>query len=439
MSRKQPSTDTSDDYQQAVAMLMPVLFAARALDTNLAAEEQSARAKAWVYLCLRRFFSVDALLKELLRKPLRKREMVVATLLHIGLSRLIEGGDPVYSVVNETVAAAKRAEKGWASGLINAVLRNFLRERDLLLHKQHQHEHLRFDHPQWMVSEFAADWPDNWQQILTHNLVQPPMWLRVNRSRTTRDQYMQQLARQGIDAHAHDGLPQAVRLEQPVAVARLPGFPQGQVSVQDGAAQYAGSLLAPQASHRVLDACAAPGGKSGHLAELVPTAPLTALEISAQRAMLIDQNRKRLGLDFEIVVADAGDLQAWWDGVPFDRILLDAPCSASGVIRRHPDIRLLRRRSDLQQLAAVQLNLLSALWQTLAAGGRLLYVTCSLFRAENDEVVGRFLQQRGDSNVIGLPEEFGCKTRFGRQNLPGEDDMDGFYFSLLEKTETEAR
>jgi len=300
------------------------------------------------------------------------------------------------------------------------------------------------DHPAWLIGRLKHDWPEHWQAILDANNRQAPMWLRVNRRRANPAEYLSSLAAlRGASAEDTGellpGWDQAIRLTVPWPVDELPGFADGVASVQDAAAQVAAPWLLAEGGHRVLDACAAPGGKTAHLLELAPAgATVVAIDTSPERAATITANLARLGLDATVMVGDASKPQDWWDSVPFDRILVDAPCSATGVIRRHPDIKHLRRESDIDTTADLQVGILDALWPLLAPGGRLLYVTCSVLRQENDDVVARFLRGRsGIRESIVLPNnnirDLMERTTHGHQLLPGRSNMDGFFFACMDK------
>jgi 16S rRNA (cytosine967-C5)-methyltransferase len=284
-----------------------------------------------------------------------------------------------------------------------------------------------------MIRRLRRAWPEDWEAILAANDRRPPMWLRVNRQRYERDAWLALLSDQ--EPATAEFAPAAVCLSQPVDVDRLPGFREGAVSVQDAGAQLAAQLLAPRGGERILDACAAPGGKTGHLLELAPDAAVTALDDSATRLRRVEENLERLGLAGQCVSGDAGEPADWWDGEPYDAILLDAPCTASGVVRRHPDIKLLRRDADVAKLAREQERLLAALWPLLAPGGRLLYVTCSVFPEEGDEQIVRFLQATPDARGVPPAElgEWGLARSAGRQLLPGATVTDGFYYACLVK------
>ncbi len=394
--------------------------------------------KMLCYGTLRHHFRLRADLRKLLERPLKARDSVIESLLAIGIFQLIDTRIPDHAAVSMTVEAARLLRRPKYAGLINAVLRNFLRQD--IGRQEAGDDESRFNHPAWFIDALRADWPDDWQQILEANNDRAPMWLRVNQNRTTTADYIDRLA-QVDDGHGVlSGFIHAIRLAKPVPVAELPGFADGDVSVQDAAAQIAAPWLLMGGGSRILDACAAPGGKTGHLLELAsPDSVLTAIELDPERLASIHENLERLRLDATVLAADASKPKEWWDGQPFDRILLDVPCSASGVIRRHPDIKLLRRESDIEALAGLQTRLLDALWPLLAPSGRLLYVTCSVLAAENDAVVGDFLARHSNAredrlllnyNIRDLMVEKTC----GVQVMPGSQGLDGFYFACLERT-----
>ncbi|MBT8444126.1 MAG: 16S rRNA (cytosine(967)-C(5))-methyltransferase RsmB, partial [Gammaproteobacteria bacterium] len=327
-----------------------------------------------------------------------------------------------------------------AAGLINAALRRFARDSNELLSHALAHDEGRYVQPQWLIDRMRADWPERWSGALAASLEQPPMWLRVNASRTTPAEYRERLlAEAGVDATLHDAFPDALRLERPMAVSALPGFAAGDVSVQDAAAQLAADLLASEPGMRVLDACAAPGGKTLHLLERAGgQLDLVAVDADAARNTLVEDNLARVGYGAEVLTEDALKIEPWAGERRFDRILVDAPCSATGVIRRHPDIKFLRRAKDIRPLSEQQLAMLDSLWPLLAPNGRLLYATCSMLRQENDAVVSRFLDAHPNAAVIeaGPEPAMRCTVPFdgpGLQLLPGAADTDGFYYALMER------
>lgn len=369
----------------------------------------------------------------LLHKALKHKDSDVQQLILVGLYQLNYLNTPAHAAVAETVAAARALGKDWAANLVNALLRSFQRAPDRYLAAADADLAARWSHPRWWITELQSAWPDHWTDIAAANNQHPPMTLRVNIQRVSRDDYHAALQDAGLIARSHVHAPSALTLAQAVDVARLPGFAAGQVSVQDAAAQLAAGLLDLAPGQRVLDACAAPGGKSAHLLESVPQLRLLALDSAAARLTRLHDTLRRLQLQAEVQVGDAGAPQTWWDGEPFDRILLDAPCSGSGVIRRHPDIKMLRQSSDIASLAQGQRRLLDALWPLLAPGGILLYATCSVLPTENRQNIAAFLAAHADAADQRIEAAWGHAQTPGRQILPGETDMDGFYYARLVK------
>ena len=384
-----------------------------------------------VYGSLRRWFSLRSRLRELLSRPLRKRDFVVECLLVSGCHQLWGMSLPAHAVVDQSVLACPALGCDWAKGLVNALLR---RAAQLPPTAGLKDEEAGFDHPRWLVEALRAAWPDDWRDLLMANQQHPPLTVRVNLLRGSAKDYRTRLSAAGLAATEHVLVPSALSLAQAVPVGLLPGFAQGDASVQDAAAQLAAPLLGLQPGARILDACAAPGGKTTHLLEqAADPARCLALDVSAERLRGIHQNVTRLGLACEVACADARNPEDWWDGVPWTHILLDAPCSGTGVIRRHPDIKLHREPADIDALVELQRALLEGLWPTLAPGGRLLYVTCSVLPAENESQVARFCAEHEDCVVIPLAGPWGRATGHGRQVLTGEHDMDGFFFCLMQK------
>lgn len=393
------------------------------------------------YGALRHHFRLREQLGLLLDRPLKKRDKVIESLLAIGFFQLTDTRVPDHAAVTMTVEAARLLRRPKFAGLINAVLRNFQRKN--IATEAPRSDESTYNHPKWLIEMLKRDWPDDWQTILAANNDRAPMWLRVNAARTTVDAYREALASvvapEDALAQTLEVVPQAIRLGMPMPVDKLPGFADGLVSVQDAAAQLAAPWLLHDGGQRVLDACAAPGGKTGHLLELLGAeSDLIAIDIEEGRLTRVRENLGRQGFDATVVAADASDVESWWDGRLFDRILLDAPCSASGVIRRHPDIKVLRREADIATLAALQRDILEALWQTLAPGGRLLYVTCSVLATENEAVIGGFLDAHSDASEDKVLHNYNIRAlmyerRHGHQVLPGTEGLDGFYFAALEK------
>ncbi|HEX7111129.1 MAG TPA: 16S rRNA (cytosine(967)-C(5))-methyltransferase RsmB [Mizugakiibacter sp.] len=377
----------------------------------------------------------DRALDRLLEQPLRAREPALHALLVLGLVQLEVLAMAPYAAVAGTVEATRALKRPHFAGLVNAVLRRWQRERATRLAALDADAVARHAHPVWLIEALRADWPAEAERVLAANNAAAPPMLRVNRRRATREEAIAALREAGVAAQPHAWLADALMLETSVDVARLPGFAGGRLAVQDGAAQLAADLVDARAGMRVLDACAAPGGKACHLLERADL-ELLALERDPARLARVRENLDRLGLVAELHAGDAGDPAAWWDSRPFDRILIDAPCSATGVIRRRSDVKLHRRAADIPALAAEQARLLAVLWPLLAAGGRLVYATCSVLRAENAAIVDGFLAARADARPITPTLPAGRADGAGWQLLPGDDGLDGMYYAVLEKRET---
>ena len=395
--------------------------------------------RSLAYGAVRGYYRHEAILGSLLSAPVRSLDFLVRALLSVALFELEDARTPEYAVVDAAVKTAKATDAARAAGLINAVLRRYLRERKAIDAEIASNPVQRHAAPIWLADRLRADWPVRWTQLLAAGDAQAPMWLRVNRRLGTADDYLQQLRAAGIGARAETRVPQAVLLDSPCDVHALPGFADGWVSVQDLAGQCVLFPLKLEAGQRVLDACAAPGGKTALIAEREPQlAKLVAVDISPTRLERVRENLKRGNLSADVIAADAGTPAAWWDGVPFDRILLDAPCSALGVIRRHPDIRIRKSPAEIDKLPRLQARLLSAVWGMLAPGGRLVYATCTVTRSENREVIAALLRSTADARIVPAEEwgdwpGFGEADEFGRQILPGEAGADGFYYAALNK------
>lgn len=392
-----------------------------------------AHATHLAYGVLRWLSALEWLSGELLQRPLKNKDRDIQRLVWLGIFQLWKDGTPPHAAINETAGCARLLGKSWAVGLVNAVLRRFQREQQKLLRGLQQHRE-RFAHPQWMLEAIQQDWPDQWESILRANNQQPPLWLRLN-ARHDRAAVIAALQEHDFQVSPHPATEDACRIEPARPVSAIPGFFDGHLSVQDPAAQLAASILDTCAGQRVLDACAAPGGKTAHLLEKVDQLQLLALDRSHYRLQRVQENLERLGLSGTAVLkdADASQPDDWWDGKPFDRILLDAPCTATGVIRRHPEIKWLRSPAQVGEAVDVQARLLRALWPLLAPGGILVYATCSVLSAENSHQAGRFLDETPDAEHLPLEAEWGRKVNYGRQILPGDQDMDGFYYARLRK------
>ena len=380
-----------------------------------------------VYGSLRYLGRLDAWLEALLQRPLTDPQL--GWLLRVALYQLAFTRAPAHAVVHNAVTAAG---EGWRGGLANAVLRNFQRRRAEL--DKHADASLtgRWSHPAWWINKVQADYPEHWQAILQAGLMHPPFTLRVNTRRSNTENYLQRLTEAGMPAQQTGAC--ALTLEKAVAVQALPGFAEGEVSIQDAGAQWAAPLLDVQAGQRVLDACAAPGGKTGHLLETADV-NVTALDIDASRLSRVQENLDRLGLVAQLMQGDAAEPSAWWDGQLFDRILADVPCSASGVVRRNPDIKWLRREDDIAGFARQQATMLDALWPLLACGGKLLYVTCSIFPEENALQVEAFIDRQNTISRAkkGVNEVERCPLPVNNGQILPDATHDGFFYALLRK------
>lgn len=371
----------------------------------------------------------------LLAKPLKRKDSDIYLLMQLGVFQLAYTRVADHAAVDTTVAAVKKMGKPWAKGLVNAVLRNYQRQSDTLMAALDEPASL--SHPQWLLKCFKKDWPEHWQAIVEQGNQQAPMTLRVNLAKDNRDAYLEKLMAADIAATAIEGIDSAITLQAPIPVQSLPGFDKGLVSVQDAAPQLSAFLLGEGAGLRLLDACSAPGGKTAHALEQGQWTQVIALDQDADRLARVGDTLERLQLSdrCELHCADASDTGQWWDGKTFDTILLDAPCSGTGVIRRHPDIKLLRRESDIDQLVKAQRALLGALWGTLAPGGRLLYATCSILKCENEQQIHWFTDEHADASLVEFDLPVGMlRDNAGYQILPGEQGMDGFFYGLLVKS-----
>ncbi|EZI27097.1 16S rRNA (cytosine(967)-C(5))-methyltransferase RsmB [Pseudomonas extremaustralis] len=377
---------------------------------------------------------LSALAAKLLQKPFKAADADVEALLLVGLYQLLYTRVPAHAAIGETVGCAEKLKKPWAKALLNAVLRRAQRESEALLAELEHDPVVRTAHPRWLQKSLKAFWPEQWEGICAANNAHPPMILRVNRRHHCRDAYLQLLTDAGIAAKPCVYSTDGIVLEAAADVRSLPGFAEGWISVQDEAAQLAADLLDLAPGQRVLDACCAPGGKTCHILEVQKDlAGVVAVDLEAKRLVRVRENLARLGLSAELIAADGRDTATWWDGKPFQRILLDAPCSATGVIRRHPDIKLTRQPDDIAALAVLQGELLDALWPTLEVGGILLYATCSTLPTENTEVIQAFLARTSGARELDLATTAGIKQPHGRQLLAQEGGHDGFYYAKLIK------
>lgn len=399
-------------------------------------EGHSDQDKAWiqemVYGVLRQLPLLQYWLRILLDKPLKKRFKVLEHLIMVGFYQLAFTRVSTHAAVSETVSATKALNCQSLKGLVNAVLRNFIRQELEL--KMPEDTQITSGLPKWLYKKLAAAYPRKLDNIIQQIQHKPPIWLRVNTSKISRQKYTEELTRQNIDFDVETPQVDGLVLAKTRDITTLPGFNEGWFAVQDGAAQLAAHYLAPQKNDRVLDCCAAPGGKTCHLVEVQPSLKeCVALEVDAKRAMRIEENLTRLGHTATLVTGDALTPQQWWDGNQFDRILLDAPCSATGIIRRHPDVKWLRKSADIAVLVDLQSQILDTIWSLLKPGGTLLYATCSILPEENSQQVSEFLQRTANAELDPINAEE-TNSSPGRQILPGEGQMDGFYYARLLKS-----
>ena len=422
----------------AAARVLGAVLRGRSLKAELASAlpaladpRDRALLEAICFSALRQRARYDAALRAWMQRPPGARDGELRGLLLAGFAQLDALGLPAHAALSATVEAARALGRTHQAGMVNALLRRA--QRDGVPASAAD-----ATWPDWLRAQVRADWPDQADAIFAASAAPAPTWLRVNRRRGTVEAYAQRLHEAGVEAEAVDGLPDALRIDAPVSPMALPGFADGAISVQDAAAQRVADALspppgAPASGRRVLDACAAPGGKSAHLLERAPSLRLTAIDVDARRLRRVRETFERLGLGAgaRLLAADAADTDTWWDGEPYDAILVDAPCSATGIVRRQPDVLLHRRASDLAALCALQARLLDALWPLLAPGGVLLYATCSILRQENGQQVDAFLARTADATAVELAPGFGHAAGPGRQRLPGEAGMDGFFYARL--------
>jgi 16S rRNA (cytosine967-C5)-methyltransferase len=433
--------DGSEPRATAARVLAAVMADRRSLSASLPGHlatlsdpKDRALAQEICYGVLRWLPRLDFWLRRLLTRPMERQDPIVLALLLAGLYQARYLHVPPHAAVAATAEACRRLKKAWAVPLVNAVLRRFLATREASIESPSP-ESARFAHPEWLLCAFRRAWPRDWEAIAAANNQAPPMAIRVNSRRAGRDAYRVELRDAEIPASPAPYADQGLLLASPIEATALPGFRMGAVSVQDTAAQLAAPLLDVRAGHYVLDACAAPGGKAAHLLEISPTARLVALDKDPGRLVHVSSTLERLGLQARVMTGDAADPSTFWDGHLFDRVLVDAPCSGTGVIRRHPDIKVLRRPSDIARMAEEQSRMLAGLWPLLAPRGKLLYATCSVLPEENAHRINAFLAVQLDARLVPIEAAWGRDTNAGRQILPGEDGMDGFFYALLEKVE----
>jgi 16S rRNA (cytosine967-C5)-methyltransferase len=409
------------DQGQSLSTILP------ALQKNISDKDRSLLQE----LCfgtLRVLPQLEWCIQQLMAKPLTGKQRTLHYLLMVGLYQLLYTRIPAHAVLAETVEGAVALKRPQLKGLINGVLRQFQRQQEELLARAANNES-RYLHPSWLLKRIKQAYPTQWEQIVDANNQKPPMWLRVNRVHHKREDYLQLMQQAGIAAVPHNEYRDAIRLLAPCAVTDLPGFVDGWVTVQDASAQGCVDLLDPQNGEQILDLCAAPGGKTTHILEAAPKAHVMAVDIDEQRLSRVKENLQRLHQHAEVRQGDGRNPQEWCGDKQFDRILLDAPCSATGVIRRHPDIKWLRRDSDIAELATLQGEILEAIWPRLKTGGVMVYATCSILPQENSEQIAAFLQRHGDAKLV----ETGNIQSPGKQNLPHPEDGDGFFYAKLIK------
>lgn len=385
------------------------------------------------YGSCRWYYRLQALLEQLQHKPFKPNDMDIHALVLIGLYQLLFTRVPEHAAVAETAGAARVLGKKWAVGVVNGMLRRFQREHESLLAGIIDQPQVKYSQPQWFIEAVQQNWPAQLQQVLDGLLLHPAFTLRVNLARSSLQDYVAGLADAGVTARPVKGVPSALMLDSAMPVEQLPGFAQGLVSVQDAGAQLAACLLDPQPGMQILDACAAPGGKTGHLLERASGIQVTALDVDAERLQKVADNMQRLGFSPSLQQGDAGKPAGDWAKQTYDQILLDVPCSATGVMRRHPDIRILRRQTDIVELTMRQQQIMDAVWPLLKPGGKMLYATCSILAQENEDQVDAFVSRHKTVKVHDLAHPGAVSTAHGLQILPVDNVMDGFYYALLEK------
>ena len=399
--------------------------------------QQQSWVKEVCFGSLRFYHHLSVILNNLLNEPLAKKNADIQCLIIIGLYQIEHMNTPHHAAVNETVAATKVLKKAWAKGLCNKILRRFIKERTRLLQETNHNLQAKYSHPIWLIERLQTAWPDQWESILKENNQRPPLTLRVNLQRTTRDDYQSELASNKIAFQTDNRCQTAVTLTQSLPVSKIPKFDLGFASVQDISGQRIIELVDLKPGFQVLDACAAPGSKTCHMLEAEPRIKkLVAIDMDAKRLIKIKDNIVRLGLPIEpcrMILANACHSKEWWDGDLFDRILLDAPCSSTGVIRRHPDIKILRSPEDVVEACKQQKHLLHSLWPLLKVNGRLVYSTCSILPEENELQIKTFLKNHSDAKAIKPGLSNGIPLHYGHQCLPDSREGDGFFYCILEK------
>jgi len=423
----------------AVDILKNVILNRGSLSTQLNAQQGSVKPehlgqlKEVCFGVSRYFPRLNSFALHMLEKPFQEKDMDLYAVILIGLYQIEYMSTPSHAAVNEAVENTKALNKRWGGKLVNAILRRYLRESEEIKESLKAMPSVADSHPKWLLKRFSKHWPNQYQQIVDANNARPPMCLRVNLSRVSRETQKKELEAVGIKSYYGHFSKSALYLETPVKVQELPNFFEGHLSVQDEAAQLSAQILSPNPEERILDACAAPGGKTGHILESAKNIELTAIEIETWRLVKIQENLERLSLPAKLICADSSNLSSWWDGVFFDKILLDVPCSATGVIRRNPDIKVNRKPADIDALLEIQKKLLVEVWKTLKPGGQLLYATCSLMPEENEQQMINFFNTHDDAHEIPLESEWGENVAHGKQLFPSINSHDGFYYCLMKK------
>lgn len=444
-----PSDTTSIQHsarQVAIEIIANILLQQGSLSTQLArhqadvASEHTPLLKELCFGVCRQYPKLNSVALSLLSHPFEEKDTDLYATLLLGLYQLSYMNTPDHAAVNESVEACRLLKKDWATKLMNAVLRRYQREGDEIIASLESMPSVEYNQPKWLVKRFNKHWPDQLEQIVEASNTHPPMCIRVNESVVSRETYQAQLLELGIKSDTAEFSPSALYLRNAVRVSELLNFEEGYSSVQDEAAQLSAHILLPKSGEKVLDACAAPGGKTGHLLEIAKDIELTAVELEPWRMEKIESNLERLGYSAHLICADAGDLDAWWEGEQFDKILLDVPCSATGVIRRNPDIKINRKPADINELVEIQKEIINQVWKTLKTNGFMLYATCSLMPEENEQQVNQFLENQPDAKEVlldilnsDLGLEWGIPVSHGRQLFPSLEGHDGFYYCLLQK------
>lgn len=414
--------------RQPLSVLLPGSLAA------ISEARERAFIKALCFGVLRHYYSLNLIIEKLLHTKLRKKDSDIKALLLIGLYQITRMRVPIHAAISATVESCTILQKNWAKNMVNAILRNYQRQQSQFSVITERNESAKYEHPKWLLSKLKNEYPQHWQSIVHENNLMPPMTLRLNALKINQSCYIKKLAAVGLHAETSALSNDAIILTHPVNVEALPNFSEGYVSVQDIAAQLAVPLLNAQAGERILDICSGPGGKLAHLLEKMPNLKeAVAVEINSGQFKKLTNTLKRLQLHATLIQDDARNPDHWWDNKLFDRIMVDIPCSASGVIRRHPDIKYLSTAGDIQKTIVLQSNILNAVWPLLKKGGKLLYITCSIFDEENDQQIAAFINKHSNARTTPIKTAWGKATKYGRQILPGEHAMDGFYYAQLQK------